>query len=116
VARLNEFAVGKLGGHKYIHGLYGTRSRKRELHQGAVYVGAGIGAAVIPIRLGERGKREVTVFELGHAPGAFEEHHAEQPPLPGRKPTADQVKKRIDQVVKKRERRARRRTREVEIE
>jgi hypothetical protein len=40
--------------------------------------------AVIPFRFGERGKREITVFELGHAPGAFDEHHAEQAALPGR--------------------------------
>jgi uncharacterized protein len=115
VARLHEFAVGRLAGHKYIHGLYGSRHKRGEEAHGAVYVGAGIGAAVIPIRVGERGKREVTIFELGHAPGTFDEHHTEQVPLPGRKPTAELMAKRAAQVAKKRERRARRRTREVEL-
>jgi predicted MPP superfamily phosphohydrolase len=108
LARLHELAVGKLAGHKYIHGLYGTRRAASQ--QGAVYVGAGIGAAVIPIRLGERGKREITMFELGCAPGAFEEHHAEQAPLRGRRPSSAKQARRAAQVLLKRERRARRRT------
>jgi predicted MPP superfamily phosphohydrolase len=107
LARLHELAVGRLAGHKYIHGLYGNRGAG---HQGAVYVGAGIGAAVIPIRLGERGKREITMFELGCAPGAFEEHHAEQEPLRGRRPSTRKQARRAAQVLLKRERRARRRT------
>src|SRR5678809_1199235 len=72
LARLHEFAVGKLAGHRYVHGLYGSRRAHPEL-AGAVYVGAGIGAAVVPLRLGERGQREVALFELGHEPGAFPE-------------------------------------------
>jgi predicted MPP superfamily phosphohydrolase len=108
LARLHELAVGKLAGHKYIHGLYGTRRAASQ--QGAVYVGAGIGAAVIPIRLGERGKREITIFELGCAPGAFQEHHAEQAPLRGRRPSSAKQARRAAQVLLKRERRARRRT------
>jgi uncharacterized protein len=85
VAKLHELAIGKIAGHKYVHGLYGDR---REAAKGAVYVGAGVGAAVMPFRFGERGKREVAVFELGHAPGSLDdEHHGEQPALPGRKPS-----------------------------
>jgi predicted MPP superfamily phosphohydrolase len=110
VARLHELALGRLAGHKYIHGLYGTRAPGEN---GAVYVGAGIGAAVIPFRFGERGKREIAVFELGCAPGAFEEHHAEQAPLPGRRPSSRKQERRALQVVRKRERRARKRTTEV---
>ncbi|MEW5850043.1 MAG: metallophosphoesterase [Myxococcota bacterium] len=83
VAKLHEFAIGKLAGHRYVHGLYGSRATGA----GAVYVGAGIGASVIPFRIGERGKREVTVFELGMRPGDIHEHHAEQEPLPGRRPS-----------------------------
>jgi hypothetical protein len=63
LARLHEITLGKIGGHKYVHGLYG--SRQANDNAGAVYVGAGIGAAVMPLRIGERGKREVTIFELG---------------------------------------------------
>jgi uncharacterized protein len=113
-ARLHEIALGKIAGHKYVHGLYGSRLPHPGKVQGAVYVGAGIGAAVMPLRLGERGKREVTIFELGKAPGTFVEHHAEQPALAGRKPPAWLVEKRNAQVVRKRERRARKPTREVE--
>jgi uncharacterized protein len=112
LARLHELAMGRLAGHKYVHGLYGGRAAGQ---QGAVYVGAGIGAAVIPIRLGERGKREITVFELGCAPGAFEEHHAEQAALRGRRPTPAKQARRAAQVLVKRERRARRRTSAVGI-
>ena len=113
VARLHELAVGKLAGHKYIHGLYGSRHNHNGSPAGAVYVGAGIGAAVIPFRFGERGKREITIFELGCPPGAFDEHHTEQPPFPGRKPSKAKQDARAAQVVRKRERRARRRTRSI---
>jgi hypothetical protein len=67
-----------------------------------VYVGAGIGASVMPIRLGDRGQREIAIFELGYEPGAIEEHHEEQPPLPGRPPTELQKQKRAAAVVEKR--------------
>lgn len=99
VAKLHEIVIGKLGGHKYVHGLYGCR-RARE-HKGAVYVGAGIGAAVIPFRVGDRGQREVTIFELGQSPGAFDEHHDDQPALPGRKPSPLKQYKRAAAVVRK---------------
>jgi predicted MPP superfamily phosphohydrolase len=92
-ARLHELAIGKLAGHRYVHGLYGTR-RAASAPEGAVYVGAGIGAAVMPLRLGERGRREVTVFELGAPVGEFAEHHAEQTALRGRKPSPAQVERR----------------------
>lgn len=111
-ARLHELSIGKLAGHRYVHGLYGTR-RPAAAPDGAVYVGAGIGAAVMPLRLGERGRREVTVFELGASPGDFSEHHAEQSALPGRRPTRAQVERRQRAVFAKelkREAAARRRS------
>jgi len=111
LARLHELALGKIAGHRYVHGLYGSRDRAthgRPQPQGAVYVGAGIGAAVVPLRLGERGKREVTMFELGCQPGDFVEHHSEQDPLPGRKPTQEQIAKRAAAVIRKRLKRERR--------
>ena len=70
-------------------------------------MGAGIGAAVVPFRFGDRGKREVTMFELGCEPGDFVEHHAEQEALPGRKPTQRTIAKRAAAVVRKRLRRER---------
>jgi predicted MPP superfamily phosphohydrolase len=105
VARLHELALGMIAGHKYVHGLYGSRELRNGNHHephGAVYVGAGIGAAVMPLRLGERGRREVTIFELGCQPGEFAEHHAAQAPLPGRKPSQEQIAKRAAAVVRKR--------------
>jgi predicted MPP superfamily phosphohydrolase len=105
-ARLHELAIGKLAGHRYVHGLYGTRHTEDAPH-GAVYVGAGIGAAVMPLRLGERGRREVAIFELGVGPGAFSEHHTSQAPLPGRAPGPELVAKRRLKVEKKHEKRQR---------
>jgi predicted MPP superfamily phosphohydrolase len=112
LARIHELALGKIGGHRYVHGLYGSRRARDQPGDGtpfgAVYVGAGIGAAVMPIRIGDRGKREVTIFELGAEPGSFEEHHAEQKPMDGRKPSQALIAKRAAKVVKKRLSRERR--------
>ncbi|HXI60488.1 MAG TPA: metallophosphoesterase [Polyangia bacterium] len=125
LARLHELAVGMIAGHRYVHGLYGSRNDNRgnpgkhgngvggstngksgqngkPEPEGAVYVGAGIGAAVVPLRLGDRGKREVTIFELGCQPGDFVEHHSEQEPLRGRKPSAEIIARRAAAVVRKR--------------
>jgi len=57
VARLNEIAVGKIGGHKYVHGCMARASRKARWVDARVR-GGWHGASVIPIRIGERGKRE----------------------------------------------------------
>jgi predicted MPP superfamily phosphohydrolase len=108
VAKLHEIAIGKIAGHKYVHGMYGNRRGSEE--SGAVYVGAGIGAAVMPIRLGDRGRREVTIFDLGHGPGAFDEHHDDQPALPGRKPSPVKQWKRAAAVVEKEQKRRSRTT------
>ena len=110
LARLHELAVGMIAGHKYVHGLYGSRAQGagNGTPEGAVYVGAGIGAAVVPFRIGDRGKREVTMFELGCAPGDFVEHHAEQEPMRGRKPTQATIEKRAAAVVRKRLKREKR--------
>jgi uncharacterized protein len=107
VARMHELALGKLVGHRYVHGLYGAR-RSNGSQAGAVYVGAGIGAAVMPLRVGERARREITLFDLGHEPGSFDEPHAEQAPLNGRKPSPKKQYLRAAAVVKKEQRRARR--------
>ncbi len=103
LARLHELAIGKLAGHRYVHGLYGSRAGDE--HPGAVYVGAGIGAAVMPLRLGERGQREVAVFELGELPGWLDEHHAEQPALAGRAPSEKVKRQRAAAVARKQRKR-----------
>ena len=114
LARLHELAVGIVAGHKYVHGLYGSRDHAPDDRSagadanGAVYVCAGIGAAVVPFRIGDRGKREVTMFELGCAPGDFVEHHAEQEPMKGRKPTQATIERRAAAVLRKRLRREKR--------
>lgn len=61
VAGLHELILKKVIGHKYIHGIYEEDEGHRML-----YVSAGIGSAVMPIRLGENGKREVAIFDLLH--------------------------------------------------
>jgi predicted MPP superfamily phosphohydrolase len=96
VARLHELTSGRLAGHRYVHGLYGERRG-----EGAVYVGAGIGAAMVPFRVGERARREVAVFEIGTQPGSLVEHHEEQVALEGRKPTPELRAKRHAAVKKK---------------
>src|SRR5690606_19862943 len=59
LAGLHELAVGKLAGHRYVHGIYGSRRDiEAPAPPGALYVGAGVGAAVMPLRLGERSRRE----------------------------------------------------------
>jgi len=108
LARLHELAIGRLAGHKYIHGLYGARGNDGSW-PGAVYVGAGVGASVMPLRIGDRGRREVTVFELGHAPGSFEEPLAEQAPGPGRAPSPKKRYLRAAAVIKKEHARQKRR-------
>ncbi len=101
VARLHELALGKLVGHRYVHGLYGKRTPNGEGPKGAVYVSAGIGAAMIPLRIGDRGRREVAVFELGRDAVQLDEHHDEQDGLPGRKPSAKLQAKRRQAVIHK---------------
>lgn len=100
-ARLHELTIGKLAGHRYVHGLYGARRPNGDGPTGAVYVSAGIGAAVMPVRLGERSRRELALFELGGAVQPFDEHHDEQPALRGRKPSAALVEKRRLKVYAK---------------
>jgi predicted MPP superfamily phosphohydrolase len=112
LARLHEFILGRVVGHRYIHGLYGARAGER---CGSVYVGAGIGAAVMPVRLGERAKREVAVFELGHEVGRYDEHHEEQEAHPGRKPSeALKLKRYAEAAVKSERRRAAARKRGID--
>ena len=106
VARLHEISIGHLAGHRYVHGLYGSRHGMPP--HGAVYVGAGIGAAVMPLRIGERAQREVTIFDLGLEPGSIDEHHDVQPALPGRVPSEKTKEKRRQQVLRKAERRQKR--------
>jgi len=114
VARLHEIALGKIGGHKYVHGLYGTRQPRRgAVVTGAVYVGAGIGASVMPIRIGERGKREIAIFEFGRRPGEFEEPDREKAPLAGRALSPRKMRRRAEKVVRRRARRSLRTTVEM---
>lgn len=99
LARFHELLLGHVAGHRYLHGLYGDR-----WGQGVVYVGAGIGASVVPFRVGERGKREVALFELGARPGEREEHHLEQAPMRGRAPSERAKARRAARALRKRAR------------
>lgn len=107
VARLHEVSIGRLAGHRYVHGLYGHRHGRPE-GTGAVYVGAGIGAAIMPWRLGPRARREVTLFELGTAPGTLDEPLRTETALKGRVPSARTRGKRAAAVERKQAKRRRR--------
>lgn len=106
VAKLHEVALGKLFGHRYIHGLYGSRRPNPE-GKGALYVGAGVGAGVVTLRVGERSQRELAIFELGQEPGAFAEHHEEQEPHPNGRPPSKETRERRHRRVKHLEERRR---------
>jgi predicted MPP superfamily phosphohydrolase len=108
LARLHELAIGRLAGHKYVHGLYGAR-RDGGAYPGAVYVSAGIGASVMPLRIGESGRREIAVFELGHEPGSFAEPLPEKRPGRGRTPSAKKRYQRAAAVVAREKKREKRR-------
>lgn len=56
VAGLHEIMLKRVIKHRYVHGLYEDT--------GSVYVGAGIGSAVMPVRLGEFGRREIVFFDF----------------------------------------------------
>lgn len=100
---LNEVLLGRMGGHRYVHGLYGDRRLERTL--GALYVSAGIGSSMFGLRLGERGRPEVAMFDLGVAPGGFTEPLAEQQALPGRAEPAGRTEKRHADALKKQKKR-----------
>lgn len=89
-ARLHEWALGKLVGHRYVHGLYGSDDALTH----AVYVGAGIGASVMPLRLGERGAREAAVFSVGAPPAPDMQALPLSKAHPGRAPSAEKTEKR----------------------
>lgn len=103
LAGLHELTIGHFAGHKYVHGLYGDRAATAP--KGSVYVGAGVGAGIVPLRIGERAKREVAFFELGRRVEAVHEPHTEQAPLPGRVPPEWLKKRRAQAVVAKKLRR-----------
>lgn len=101
---MTRMTFAALAGHRYVHGLYGSRTE-----QGALYVSAGIGTSVMPFRIGERGKREVAVFDLGLEPGALEEPLREEPPVgPLREVSPETLAARRAAAEKKAERRRRR--------
>ena len=63
----------------------------------------------MPLRIGARGKREVAIFELGLIPGVLDEHHAEQNAHTGRPPSPEKQARRAEEVIRKREKRERKR-------
>lgn len=105
LAGMNRVTLGTLGGHRYVHGLYGCRRQERA--PGALYVSAGVGAAVFGVRLGDRGRPEVALFELGHEPGAIDdEHHAEQVAHAGRPVSEKTRRKRAERAARLRAKRS----------
>lgn len=105
LGNLHHTTLGKWAGHRYVHGLYGCRNEDRA--PGAVYVSAGIGASVFGLRVGERARPEVAIFELGHEPGSFDEHHSEQDHHEGRHVSPAQRHRRWLEAQQKSAKRAR---------
>lgn len=65
IAGLHEIIIKRITKRKYMHGVYGKMGGSNDY--GSVYVGAGIGSAVVPVRLGEFGRREVAIFDFDPA-------------------------------------------------
>lgn len=107
---MTRMTFAAMAGHRFVHGLYGSRNLTEDADepQGAVYVNAGIGTSVMPLRLGARGKRELAVFDLGLSPGTVPEDHVEQLPLPGRSGPTLTPEERRERTRKKAARRRQR--------
>jgi predicted MPP superfamily phosphohydrolase len=103
VGNVHRLWLGRVGGHRYGHGLYGDR--RQEAAPGAVYVSAGIGSSLFGLRLGERGRPEVALFDLGREPGGVEEPDQEQPTLRHRSLPPEKTDRRREQAQRKMERR-----------
>ena len=56
---------------------------------------------MFPLRLGDRARREVAVFDLGAAPGSIVEHQDQQVAGPGRPPPTEKTAERHRAVAKK---------------
>lgn len=98
VGSMHRVLMGHLAGHRYVHGLYGQREGAEE---GALYVSAGIGSSRFGLRLGERARPEVALFDLGVAPGSIEEPDTEQKPVHGRVVSENTLRKRHQDALKK---------------
>lgn len=98
VGSMHRVLMGHLAGHRYVHGLYGQREGEIE---GAVYVSAGIGSSRFGLRLGDRARPEVALFDIGAAPGSIEEPDSEQLPVHHRRVSPTTVKKRHEDALKK---------------
>lgn len=105
VGNLHRLWLGRVGGHRYGHGLYGDRRQERA--PGAVYVSAGIGSSLFGLRVGERGRPEVALFDLGVEPGSYTEVDQEQPSLRHRELPLTVTEQRRADALKKQERRLR---------
>ena len=95
---MHRVLMGHFAGHRYVHGLYGQREGADE---GALYVSAGIGSSRFGLRLGERARPEVALFDLGLAPGSLDEPDVEQAPIHGRVVSEKTLKRRHKDALKK---------------
>lgn len=98
VGSMHRVLMGHLAGHRYVHGLYGQRAGHEE---GAVYVSAGIGSSRFGLRIGERARPEVALFDLGIAPGSLIEPDIEQLPVHQRSVSEATLRKRHQSALKK---------------
>lgn len=102
VGSMHRVLMGHLAGHRYVHGLYGQREAAgADETEGAVYVSAGIGSSRFGLRLGDRARPEVALFDIGAAPGSIDEPDREQLPVHTRTVSDATVRKRHQDALKK---------------
>lgn len=107
VGGLEKWLMGKLAGHRYVHGLYGNRRPVDGHKEGIVYVSAGIGSSRFGLRVGERARPEIALFELGALPSEVPGDRNEQRPLHDRRFDIKTIEKRHREALKKQEARLR---------
>lgn len=107
VGGFEKWMMGRLAGHRYVHGLYGKRNATEQEKEGVVYVSAGIGSSRFGLRIGERARPEIAFFELGSLPHEVPGDRNAQPALHERRFDLKTIEKRHRAALKMQEERMR---------
>lgn len=107
VGGLEKWMMGRLAGHRFVHGLYGSRIQTEQTPEGIVYVSAGIGSSRFGLRVGERARPEIAIFELGRLPFEVPGDRSEQAPLHDRRFDLKTIERRHKDALKKQQARLR---------
>ena len=107
VGGIEKLLMGRVAGHRYVHGLYGQRACCDDAPEGAVYVSAGIGSSRFGLRIGERARPEIAIFEVGKLPHEVPGDRSTQAPLHDRRFDIKTIQKRHQAALKKQAKRLR---------